>query len=419
MPTLLERAQKREKKAMQEVYERTKRPVYFICQYSLGDERGARMAAAKVYESLWKELPEHLPENWKALELLLAEKAGNACAGTLPSEALNADTLPEELRLLSALSGRQRAVFLLRMAVQLPAERTARALKLNSSVAEAAWNQAEQSAKRYFAKQDEAPRATAYLQMQAALREAASKAEVPAMLDETVQEGIDAAAVAQKHGRRWLLVAIAAVLVAALGVGAWAIFGQNKDDTETAEHTDNWDNSQNASTSTDTSEAELHHAEIEVEGYGTISVALNATAAPESTANFIKLAEEGFYDGLTFHRIIEGFMIQGGDPNGNGTGGSDETITGEFSDNGFDNPLSHTRGAISMARSSDYNSASSQFFIVQQDSTSLDGQYAVFGYVTDGMDIVDQICEDANPTDNNGTIPADEQPVITTIRIID
>ena len=109
--------------------------------------------------------------------------------------------------------------------------------------------------------------------------------------------------------------------------------------------------------------------------------------------------------------------MQGGDPNGDGTGGSDTTITGEFTENGYDNNLSHTRGAISMARSDDYNSASSQFFIVQQDSTYLDGSYAVFGYVTSGMNVVDAICEAAEPTDDNGTIPEDEQPVISSITI--
>ncbi len=158
-------------------------------------------------------------------------------------------------------------------------------------------------------------------------------------------------------------------------------------------------------------------AAIEVDGYGTITVALDAAAAPETVENFVSLAESGFYDGLTFHRIMSGFMIQGGDPNGDGTGGSDKTVTGEFRENGFENPLSHTRGAISMARSSDYDSASSQFFIVHEDSTYLDGSYAVFGYVTDGMDVVDQICADAEPTDNNGSIAPASQPVITSITI--
>ena len=161
----------------------------------------------------------------------------------------------------------------------------------------------------------------------------------------------------------------------------------------------------------------LHYAEIEVEDYGTISLELDADTAPITVTNFVNLAKDGFYDGLTFHRIIDGFMIQGGDPPGNGTGGSDETIKGEFSDNGVENDISHVRGTISMARSSDPDSASSQFFIVHQDSTYLDGQYAAFGHVTDGMDVVDAICEDTPVQDNNGTVAAEDQPVITSITI--
>ena len=163
----------------------------------------------------------------------------------------------------------------------------------------------------------------------------------------------------------------------------------------------------------------IHHADISIRDYGDIAVELDADTAPITVTNFVKLAQEGFYDGLTFWRIMDGFMMQGGDPKGNGTGGSGETIKGEFSSNGVKNDISHVRGTISMARSSDPDSASSQFFIVQSDSTYLDGQYAAFGHVTEGMDIVDQICKDAKPTDNNGTISADEQPVMTSVTIID
>ena len=162
-----------------------------------------------------------------------------------------------------------------------------------------------------------------------------------------------------------------------------------------------------------------HHAEIEIQDYGTITVELDGDAAPITVQNFMDLANAGFYDGLTFHRIISGFMMQGGDPNGNGTGGSENTIKGEFSANGVENPLSHTRGAISMARAQAPDSASSQFFICHADSTFRDGQDACFGYVTDGMDVVDAVCEAAQPTDDNGTISADQQPVITAIRVID
>lgn len=166
-------------------------------------------------------------------------------------------------------------------------------------------------------------------------------------------------------------------------------------------------------------ESGKHHVAITVRDYGTITVELDADAAPITVQNFLDLADSGFYDGLTFHRIIEGFMIQGGDPEGTGMGGSDKTIKGEFSANGVENPLSHTRGAISMARSSAMDSASSQFFIVQKDSTFLDGQYACFGYVTNGMDVVDAIAADAQPTDGNGTIPADQQPVIESVKVLD
>ena len=158
-------------------------------------------------------------------------------------------------------------------------------------------------------------------------------------------------------------------------------------------------------------------AVIEIEGYGTITLELDASAAPVTTENFVSLAREGFYDGLTFHRIIEGFMIQGGDPDGNGTGGSEQTIKGEFRENGVENSLSHTRGAISMARSNDYDSASSQFFIVHEDSTFLDGSYAAFGYVKEGMEVVDAICADAEPIDGDGFIAPENQPVIQSIAI--
>lgn len=159
----------------------------------------------------------------------------------------------------------------------------------------------------------------------------------------------------------------------------------------------------------------IHHATIEVKDYGTIKLELDADAAPITVSNFAKLVNEGFYDGLTFHRIISGFMIQGGDPLGDGTGGSDEEIKGEFELNGVKNDISHTRGVISMARAQDYDSASSQFFIVHEDSTFLDGQYAGFGRVTDGIDVVDKICENIQVEDDNGTVLKENQPVIEKI----
>ena len=188
-------------------------------------------------------------------------------------------------------------------------------------------------------------------------------------------------------------------------------------------------------------------ATIDVENYGTITVDLDADAAPKTVENFVTLANEGFYDGLTFHRIMKGFMIQGGDPTGTGMGGSEETIKGEFAINGVNNPIRHERGVISMARTQVPDSASSQFFICNADaSSSLDGNYAAFGYVVEGLSVIDEITEDVFPKTayadyygsyeidpyyqtykhyvwqymGNGAISdKDDQPVIKYIKVLD
>ena len=189
------------------------------------------------------------------------------------------------------------------------------------------------------------------------------------------------------------------------------------DATDATDGNDTTDATDGSSAAGDLDANTIYYADIAVEDYGTITVQLDQSVAPITVSNFVELAESGFYDGLTFHRIYSGFMIQGGDPEGDGTGGSDEEIVGEFASNGYENTLSHTRGVISMARSDDYDSASSQFFIVHEDSDFLDGEYAAFGWVTEGMDIVDAICEDAEPYDDNGMIYAEDQPIITSITI--
>ena len=163
----------------------------------------------------------------------------------------------------------------------------------------------------------------------------------------------------------------------------------------------------------------LHHVELVIRDYGTISLELDADTAPISVTNFINLANEGFYDGLTFHRIIEGFMMQGGGYDEKGTPKESSPIKGEFAKNGVTNNIDHDRGVISMARANDFNSGSAQFFIVHKKSPHLDGVYAAFGHVTDGMDIVDKICENTPVQDNNGSVALKDRPVIETIRVID
>lgn len=162
----------------------------------------------------------------------------------------------------------------------------------------------------------------------------------------------------------------------------------------------------------------IHHAKLTIRDVGVVMLELDADTAPVTVSNFAHLANEGFYNGLTFHRIIKGFMVQGGDPAGDGTGGAETNIIGEFSNNGIENDISHERGTISMARATDYNSASSQFFICDADSPFLNGQYAAFGHVTDGMDVIDAIA-DVEVMDDNGTVEKHKQPIIDKIAMID
>jgi peptidyl-prolyl cis-trans isomerase B (cyclophilin B) len=154
---------------------------------------------------------------------------------------------------------------------------------------------------------------------------------------------------------------------------------------------------------------------IDIKDYGTIKVELNPAEAPITVENFVKLAKSGFYNGLTFHRVIKGFMIQGGCPKGNGTGGPGYTIKGEFTSNGVKNTISHKRGVISMARAYDPDSAGSQFFIMHKDGTYLDGQYAAFGETIEGIEVVDKVAAVRTSPNDRPLTPV----VINTITIED
>ena len=229
---------------------------------------------------------------------------------------------------------------------------------------------------------------------------------------------------------------VISLLLAFIMVGVFAGCGNN------AETTTDKDN-KNDITQEEIDMNTDYTAIIKIKDFGEITVVLDAKTAPITVANFVSLAKSGFYDGLTFHRIIKGFMIQGGDPEGTGIGGSDENIKGEFSANGVKNDIKHDRGVISMARSGSpyeqylsmgykfadlpaeaqndikraFNSASSQFFIMHEDSPHLDGSYAAFGKVTKGIEVVDKIAENTPVTDGNGTVLAQNQPIIESITI--
>lgn len=208
-------------------------------------------------------------------------------------------------------------------------------------------------------------------------------------------------------------------LMALLALAAFTACGGGSESAETEETPEAAETEETAETEAAADPIGVHHAEIDIKDYGTVKLELDGDTAPVTVQNFMDLANDGFYDGLTFHRIIDGFMIQGGDPNGDGTGGSDKNIKGEFESNGVKNDISHEEGVISMARAQDPDSGSSQFFIMVEDGPFLDGDYAAFGHVTEGQDIVDKIAADAKPLDDNGTIAKEDQPVIESVKIID
>lgn len=224
--------------------------------------------------------------------------------------------------------------------------------------------------------------------------------------------------------KKWAAVFVSAALFAACSNSSSSPTTSKADSSETTSQSESVSEDM-ASTESVAKKADhsepgqtQYEAVIKMKDYDTpIVFTMDEGIAPETVENFVQLAQSGFYDGLTLHRIMEGFMIQGGDPTGTGTGGSSHQIYGEFSSNGFDNSLKHVRGTVSMARSNDPDSASSQFFIMQADNESLDGNYAAFGTVTSGMEVVDDIAQKAQPTDNNGTIEADQQPVIESITV--
>jgi peptidyl-prolyl cis-trans isomerase B (cyclophilin B) len=162
-----------------------------------------------------------------------------------------------------------------------------------------------------------------------------------------------------------------------------------------------------------------HDVEIVIKDYGTVTMEIDADSAPVTASNFLNLAKKGFYNNLTVYRAIDGFAIYCGDPNKNGTGTSGETITGEFTSNGYNNPLTFERAAVGMARGVNKNSASCQFFILQNEAHYLDGEFAIFGKVTSGMEIVDRIGSTAQVTGADGHITEANQPVISSIKVVD
>ena len=462
MATLIENAAKGQRSAMNTLYDANKQKVYFIAQCLLADKSQAENATVTVFKEAWSNLESAAIATEEQFTNYVVCRVLDYCKGKLfkknpkalripvnknflvPNNLAVDDSCNQELDyLLNNLPHTQKYIFVMHTAGCLEVMQIARVLKFDSKTVRTAIEAEAENVKRLLALSGKG-HACSYEDILEDMKQAEADAVVPENVDEQMTAIIDAIAtpIEEKEKKRKHTISVLSVLISACIVIALLIFGLTGDSTDTTAGgedssftatdtvnttedtaaTDATEETTEGTESTDAAagtldESLIYYADIVIEDYGTITVELDQASAPITVANFVELAESGFYDGLTFHRIDEGFMIQGGDPNGDGTGGSDETIVGEFPDNGYDNTLSHIRGAISMARSNDYDSASSQFFIVHEDSEFLDGQYAAFGYVTEGMDVVDAICKAAVPIDSNCLIAAEDQPVITSITI--
>lgn len=440
MSDITHQAAKGNRKALELLYRNNKQKVYYISLLLTGSENEAQEILKQVFKDMLRSAEAAASE--EEFSHIAAVKTAEYCRKRQLKKDPRSFRLPQKQNFLitdeSALpdSGEKtsvaaikslpvlhRYIFVLRNVAGFSPEQTADMLKFDIKTLTLALKAEEQNISRIIGKRLGID--LTYSDFIEEINSAEKEAGVPQAADDAVLDTIDSIAspTEKKRKRKTAVISAIVVVICAAALTVFLAFGgQNSpvstDSGSSDSSTETTDSSVISEPVIDLDDSLTYYADIDIADYGNVTVKLDQEAAPVTVANFVNLAQNGFYDGLTFHRIIEGFMMQGGDPNGDGTGGSDRNIVGEFSENGYDNPLSHTRGAISMARADDYNSASSQFFIVHEDNTeSLDGKYAAFGYVTEGMDIVDEICESAEPTDENGTIAAEDQPVINSVTI--
>lgn len=450
MSNLIRNAAKGQRKAMELLYEANKKKVYYVSLCLTGETAYAIDATYQSFKDVWSSISAHGVTTEDEFTHLTVRKAVERCKRRISKSNAKAFRTPNNrnflissdstvsgntentaMELLDKLPDLQRFIFVMHAVGDYLPEQIASSFKFDMKTTSIALEAEKTNFERITRNLDEKQTCES---VSSALRDGEDKIDYPNSIDEKVKAVIDgiAAPIEKKKKKKITIIGISVLVSIFLIAGIVLAVTHDTantdftsgDDTTVSDTGATADASVISEPVIDLDETLTYYADIEITDYGTITVKLDREAAPVTVSNFVNLAQNGFYDGLTFHRIIEDFMMQGGDPNGDGTGGNTDedgnevNIVGEFTDNGYENSLSHTRGAISMARATDYNSASSQFFIVHEDSSSfLDGQYAVFGYVTNGLDIVDNICESAEPTDDNGTIEADAQPVITSVTI--
>jgi len=454
MSTIVERAVAGHMKSMQELYEANKKELYTFCCFVLRNAGQARSASENVISEIWarakdKQITEE-SDFRKLMILCAARQCRKLLFGkdpgafrltrvsaftpqTILNEEFSGDVTKgtnELFDILDKIAAPKKFVFLVRTIGDLSEKQVAEIIGQREEVVRYDYSTTASELRVHL------NGAVTPAKIVSLFKQASEMAVCPENMDKNCTAMMESRAVSDLPPKKVMIgvgvgvVVLIGILIAVFASGnsepvnnTTDLSGDDYYDFSYDDYDDSY-NEDELSSAIQTPEVTIdtsltYYADITIKDYGTITVLLDDETAPITVGNFVTLAESGFYDGLTFHRIMDGFMMQGGDPNGDGTGGSETNIFGEFTSNGYDNPLSHTAGAISMARSSAYDSASSQFFIVHEDSTFLDGEYAVFGYVTDdaGMAIVNAVCSDAQPTDDNGTIPADEQPVITSVII--
>ena len=420
---VIQQAAAGKRSALNTLYENHKQRVYFIAKQLLRNEK----EAAEVFRTVFLRLFKALPATEEEFEARLTAETLSLCKKKLNKELrvpkngnfyLPAPSEPVNGPFLAGFPVLHRTALVLQVCCGLQPAELASFLNLDTASLKQLQDAQLRNVATVLGQQEEAAR-RAVEQLAAEVQ----RARVSEGAEEAVLKEIHAlASVREKTLRNRLLVSVGGVvLFAAIVLGI--VFVAQKGDKVFSTAGNGQGTTQQVEdgvlTTGNLDPEKVYYADIDIQDHGVITVKLDQKAAPVTCSNFVKLAQEGFYDGLTFHRIIEGFMMQGGCPQGTGYGGSDQKILGEFKLNGVKNELSHTRGAISMARSGEYNSASSQFFIVHDDDArnSLDGKYAAFGYVTAGIEIVDAICESAKPTDGNGSIAKKDQPIIKTVSI--
>lgn len=410
-----------EHEAMKTLYEANKQRIFYIAKELLLDEQEAETAVQYVWEHIWTDaLAEEIPDE-DAFAVAAAKMLAAYCKKK--TEKNNPTVFKLKTNETAEITPLKKYVLVLHQVGKMTQMQLAALFKLEAYAIQKIMDEAEEQ--EVFI---------------AALLAGEAECVVPEKTEQAIKRFLaergkqTALADKKKDGIRAAIVLVIGVLVLVCvifgGTLKSAIFGEEQQQETVVESVSKETTAKKETTPAIDFAAEaaalenkldenlIYYADIEIEDFGTVTVELDQLAAPITAANFVELAESGFYDGLTFHRILGNYLMQGGDPNGDGTGGSGNPIRGEFAENGYENPLSHTRGAISMARmSNNYDSASSQFFIVQQDYPLWNGSYAVFGYVTEGMDVVDEICNNVKPMDGTGLVDSDSQPVIKTITI--